>query len=133
MKLQIAPDHLRVRIDEAELAKLEAGATLRLAPVVAGCTLLDAVVRLGEGFAFTARAGVWSLRLDRARLDAYVVTLPRRESLSFDIVDGPRLDFAVDVRDSVRLRGARRRAGPRPITDAVDAVNLDADSRATRS
>lgn len=126
MKLQIAPDHLRLRIDEAELAGLQTGAPLRLTPVVAGRTMFDLVLRLGDDFAFTARACVCSLVLDRQRLDAYVATLPNRESLSFDIPDGPRLDFAVDVRDSVRLRGARRRADANPAA-------ADADARATHS
>lgn len=111
MKLQIGGRGLRVRIDEAELASLRAGEALALAPRVGAHALVDLRVELGDAFAFDARDMALRLRLPRADVEAYAASLPRRDGLRFDLPgDGAlRLDFEVDVRDSVATRGAVRR------------------------
>lgn len=112
MKLQLQPGSLRVRIDEAELAALLAGNPLQLQIGFGSEVLVSLTLTLAEQLSLVPGAG-WHLSLPESLLRDYVATLPRRDALTFALPvpgDEPlRLDFEVDVRDSLVVRGARRR------------------------
>lgn len=113
MKIQMQEQSLRLRIDEAELARLRADGWI------------ESRTRLGDGIEFAQRIELgddtqWlasplhcCLRLARAQLDVYIARLPCRDGLewAFSLPSGATLalTFEVDVRDSVRERGPRRR------------------------
>lgn len=123
MKLQLQGQSVRLRIDEAELARLLAGET------VVNHTALGA----GDGFSqwlvlgasegadeganttssLVARDGGWYVELPRAAVEAYAAQLPCRHALAVELDLGGtepiQLDFEVDVRDSLRARGPGRR------------------------
>ena len=112
MKLQMQAQSLRVRVDEAELARLLGGETLSLRTCCAGKMLFALDLGLGDRLALVPGAN-WQLTLADTELRDYVDTLPRRAALSLELVQGEdaplRIDFEVDVRDSVQVRGAKRR------------------------
>lgn len=115
MKLQIQGQSLRFRLDEGELARLLAGEAIAN------------VTDLGQGGKFSQSLGLhpepaprlqtapgeWQLWLPESAVRDYVARLPCREALGFELdMDGNAalsLRFEVDVRDSLQLRGARRR------------------------
>ncbi|MDI1252146.1 hypothetical protein [Thermomonas sp.] len=119
MKLQVQGQRVRLRVDEAELARLLAGET------VVNRTVLGAAVEFsqrlvlgtGEGASTTpslvARDGSWHVELPRDAVEAYAGQLPCRHALTFelDLGAGERieLNFEVDVRDSMKTRSPRRR------------------------
>ena len=119
MKVQLQEQTLRLRLDEAELAALQAGQEVgnrtRLVPGAALCVQ----VRLtrDEAAALVGKPGHFTFFLPQAQLDPYVVRLPCRDGLCFSLPVGgeDRLDieFEVDVRDSVRQRGVVKPAAPR--------------------
>ncbi|MHB8912300.1 MAG: DUF7009 family protein [Lysobacter sp.] len=115
MKLQLQGQRVRLRLDEAELARLLAGETIANA------------TELGQGATFRqslglhpdpapnvqAAPGDWRLWLPESAVRDYVARLPCREALGFEL-DGDgsaalSLRFEVDVRDSLRIRGPRGR------------------------
>lgn len=111
VKLQVQDGSLRLRLDEAELATLLGGGIVGLRACLDGRPLLDVSVRLGDMNALDLGT-VWSIALRRDDVHAYVGTLPRRDALRLPLGSGEgalALDFEVDVRDSLQLRGARRR------------------------
>ena len=114
MKLQITEASLRLRVSEAELDALQRGHALRLAPAWAGGELMHLEVAAGEHSAFDAGA-VWRLTIAREALEAYAASLPRRDALVVlpEQGAGMRVDFEVDVRDSIATRGAARRPAAR--------------------
>lgn len=117
MKVQLQGQQVRLRISEAELARLQAGETVenltRLPPGLA----LRQWLRVCEGPqpALLADAEGWGCLLPPAELAAYVARLPCREGLRLrlPLVEGAEealeIDLEVDVRDSVRSRGVSRR------------------------
>jgi hypothetical protein len=110
MKLQVQEQSLRVRISEAELQVLLSGSPLRLDLGFDGNTLLAVEVAAGPDTSFAAGVA-WRLSLSEAALRVYAGTLPRRDALVV-VVTGSggeplRLEFEVDVRDSVKVRGPR--------------------------
>lgn len=109
MKLQLQANALRLRLDERELAELLAGKPLLLALQQQGMTLMELRVVLAPSLHFAAAGSAWRLQLPEAKLRAYVQTLPRRDALALPLPGGLSLDFEVDVRDSIRERGAKRR------------------------
>ncbi len=123
MKIQINGQQLRFRIDEDALAELlDSGHLTRSSHLSPGVRLVQRIV-LGDapdGAALQVEPGAWSLRLPRADLLDYVARLPCREGLEYLLPgaapDAPlRVGIEVDVRDSVRRRGPRRRgAGTAP-------------------
>ena len=110
MKLQLQDDFLRVRIDEAELALLLAGGTVSLRVGAPSVFALD--IELASGLQLD-RDETWRLCLPAETVRAYGQTLPRRDALRFDLVRSEAsvlaIDFEVDVRDSLQVRGPRRR------------------------
>jgi hypothetical protein len=111
MKLQLTVTSLRLRIDESELAVLQAGQTLELAPRHGGEALIALEVCVGESFAFAHQGPSWRLCIPGDALQQYVEGLPSRDPLGLRLEGegGLRIDFDVDVRDSIAIRGARRR------------------------
>lgn len=115
MKLQIQGQGVRLRIDEAELARLLAGETIlnstRFAPERIFTQSL--ALHTGDLPLLGPEADGWALRLPRAAVDDYVLRLPCRDALAFELpLPGDAslsLRFEVDVRDSLQARGPRRR------------------------
>lgn len=120
MKVQMQGQSLRVRISEAELARLLAGEAIdNLTRLPGGeCCRHEVRVVGGDEPTLLAGEGGWTLSLSRGQLDPYVARLPCREGLAFRLAVGigPDLevDFEVDVRDSVRSRGTSRRGAQSP-------------------
>lgn len=119
MKLQLQGQSVRLRVDEAELARLLAGEN-----VVNRIVLGDAIefrqtlcLDAGEGASTTpsldVRDGGWDVALPREAVEAYAGQLPCRHALAFELGHGAgeavELNFEVDVRDSLQARGPRRR------------------------
>lgn len=107
MKLTLRPEALRVRVDEAELARLLAGECLRVACHHGEQPLLALAVTLAATTTLAPAAGGWQLQLDRGAVTQYGTGLPRRDALELPLDGGPALEFDVDVRDSVRVRRRR--------------------------
>lgn len=121
MKLQIQGQSLRLRVDEAELAALLAGEVLVNATRFgsapgAGLRQVLQLQSIAEA-AFRPAPAEWQIALPEAAVHDYAATLPCRNALRFDLVfaDGERLSiaFEVDIRDSLQVRGARRRSSGR--------------------
>lgn len=113
MKVQLKADTLRVRIDEAELERLLAREAVALKIAFGSRRLLALELCLAASLDFDPGA-TWRLWLPDDVVRGYVATLPRREAQSFALVPavGPalRIEFEVDVRDSIQHRGPRVRA-----------------------
>jgi len=114
MKVQMQGQSLRFRIDEAELAALQAGQAVDNLTRFPGGSLRQSVV-LTDAVEPTLEGGV-RLHLPRALLESYVVRLPCRDGLTIRLPlnanegdEAIEIDFEVDVRDSVRNRGVSRR------------------------
>jgi hypothetical protein len=115
MKLQVQGQGVRLRVDEAELARLLAGKT------VINRTMLGAAVEFAQSLALGASTtpslvvvdGSWHVELPRDAVNAYAGQLPCRHALAFELNLGGAevvgMDFEVDVRDSMKMRGPRRR------------------------
>ena len=115
MKLQLHAQHVRLRLDEAELAVLleggEAANRTRFpgAAFVQSLSLVDA-----PDASLDVASGDLRVQLPRASVEAYCARLPCRDGLEFLIAgekdtEALRLVFEVDVRDSVRRRGPATR------------------------
>ena len=117
MKLQLQDQRMRLRVDEAELARLLAGEAIVNATELGSGSRFSQSLRLHAGAQPTlqARSGEWQVGLPGTAVRDYVQRLPCREALGFALAgDGDAvlsLQFEVDVRDSLQLRGARRRSG----------------------
>ena len=115
MKIQLQGQSLRLRIDEAELARLQAGEAIENTTVLPeGLTLRQQVVATDGALArVVAQAQGFVFELPAAQLAPYIARLPCRDGLRFALsvagADAIGIHFEVDVRDSVRNRGASRR------------------------
>ncbi|WP_256646883.1 hypothetical protein [Thermomonas paludicola] len=115
MKVQMQGQRLRLRIDEQELARLQAGEVVENLTVLPGdvapCLQVRALEALAPSFAVQGQGVCFGL--PRHLIDEYVARLPCRDGLTlrFSTSGGEDLvlDFEVDVRDSVRSRGVIRR------------------------
>lgn len=118
MKLQVQGQSLRFRLDEAEFsALLMAHAVTNQTRMMEGC--FSQTVQLGDvaQVLFDATTpGHWHLTLPRSAVAAYGEQLPCREGLDFWLpasedagAEGIVITFDVDVRDSIRTRGAGSR------------------------
>ncbi len=115
MKLQINAQQVRLRIDEQELQQLRASSAL------VGTTVLPSGASFGWQLQLHPGAEAslvvdgkgWQIDLPIAAVDAYVERLPCKKGLDFALPTrgGTPLElvFEVDVRDSVRRRGAPSR------------------------
>lgn len=117
MKLQFKEGALRVRIDETELSDLLAAKQLALSVALGERYLLDVRLALAAQPEFRGIAP-WEISLPGHAVRAYADTLPRRDPLVFVLEEpgsGPlRLEFDVDVRDSIAQRGARPPRATKP-------------------
>ena len=117
MKLQLQGQRMRLRVDEAELARLLAGEAIVNATELGSGLRFSQSLRLHADVQPTLQAtpGEWQVGLPEVAVRAYVQRLPCRDALEFALAgDGGAvlvLHFEVDVRDSLQLRGARRRSG----------------------
>lgn len=111
MKAQWQDAAVRLRVDEAELARLLAGECLGMQARLRGQPLFALEVRLGDGLVVTTSGSRWQCVLPLAAVRDYAQTLPRRDALALfpDAADAGsvRLDFEVDVRDSRKQRDRR--------------------------
>jgi hypothetical protein len=120
MKLQLQGQRMRLRLDEAELARLLAGEAIVNATEPGEGLRFCQSLRLHSDAQSTLQATPyeWQVGLPKAVVNEYVQRLPCREALEFTLAcDGGvvlPLDFEVDVRDSLQVRGARRRRGGDP-------------------
>lgn len=111
MKLQIEAQHLRIRIDEDELARLLSGHAVAGHTQFAKAFMMHCTLRLqhdGE-VVFTGQADAWQIGLPEAAVREHAARLPTREGLRYLLpgerdADALELLFDVDVRDSVRRR-----------------------------
>lgn len=114
MKLQVQGQGVRLRVDEAEFARLLAGET------VVNRTALGAAVEFAQSLVLGAgdRPSLavvdssWHVALPRNDVQDYAGQLPCRHALAFELDLGAAemigIDFEVDVRDSMKTRGPRR-------------------------
>lgn len=114
MKLQLQDASLRLRLSEAEFARLLDGETLlSRTPLPGGALVLGLRLFEGEAFAFSGAVPALSLLAPRALLLDYQQRLPCREGIVARLETGDGaldLSLEVDVRDSVRTRGTRPKA-----------------------
>jgi hypothetical protein len=114
LKLQIQQQTLRLRVTEAELQDLLSGKSLRLDLAFGERSLFGLHVACGPETSFESGSD-WRLRLSETALRTYGETLPSRDALVVGLTGSGgeplRLEFEVDVRDSVRMRGPTRRGG----------------------
>lgn len=115
MKLQVQGQGVRLRVDEAEFAQLLAGKTL------VNRIMLGAAAEFAQSLALAASDmpslvvvdGSWRVELPRDAVEAYAGQLPCRHALGFELdlwgTEVVGMDFEVDVRDSMKKRGPRRR------------------------
>lgn len=111
VKLQIENQHLRLRIDESELATLLAGDRIETQTHFAQAFCVAFTLRLTPAAAASVagQPDRWNIDVPRAAVCAHAERLPTREGLRFLLPtngDGEPLTllFDVDVRDSVRRR-----------------------------
>ncbi|MHC1652004.1 hypothetical protein ACODUL_01735 [Stenotrophomonas maltophilia] len=116
MKVQLQQQSMRLRVDEEELARLLAGESVENLTRFGGSG--------GWGVALSLHGGEQAVLLDggtfcrwvlpRAGVAALAQRLPCRDGLGFSIAldddSTLHLQFDVDVRDSLRQRGAYRRS-----------------------
>jgi hypothetical protein len=114
MKLQIEGQSLRVRIGEAELARLLAGEAIEARTRFAQAFDMTCTLRLevGDAASLTGQPEHWQVAIPDAMVREYAQRLPTRDGLTFLLPgksDGEVLEllFDVDVRDSVRQRKSR--------------------------
>lgn len=112
MKWQWQAQHLRIRIDEDELARLLQGQVIEQRTVLAAGVGMSYRLALDEvaAAAFQGSLEAAGFILPRAAVQAYAATLPSRAGLDFELATGAQplaLSFDVDVRDSTRRRHPR--------------------------
>lgn len=117
MKVQLQGQSLRLRIGEDELASLLAGERVdNVTGAGAGAVLRQGLALVqGDAPTFAADGDGWRFGLPEAAVRDYVARLPCRDALEFTFEGGDAplaLSFEVDVRDSVRRRGAPARRRP---------------------
>lgn len=111
MKLQIEGQHLRVRIDEEELARLLAGHPVETVTQFADVFAIRYSLELisADTANLSGSPAAWRIAVPSAQVREHAAKLPTREGLQFALPgaheeDSLRLLFDVDVRDSVRRR-----------------------------
>lgn len=120
MKVQLQEQTMRLRLDEAELARLLAGETVENLTRFGGSGGWGTAVSLhgGESAVLLDSGTDCRLVLPRSSVEDLAGRLPCRDGLAFALYldDGTlQLQFDVDVRDSVRQRGVTRRGSASPV------------------
>lgn len=115
MKVQLQQQSVRVRVDEEELARLLAGHALGNLTRLGTAPPWAVLIVLGAQETATLEYDGHTPRivLPTGLITAYSERLPCRDGLSFRLEQGHealQLQFDVDVRDSIRQRGATRRS-----------------------
>ena len=112
MKIQLQDQTLRLRIDEAELAQLLAGAPVGNQTRWPDGHMERQQLVLGGNDGWQRDGDGWRVTLSDTEVRAFAARLPTRDGLSLTLpVPGGeplQLLFDVDVRDSVRHRRAGR-------------------------
>ncbi|MNM82537.1 hypothetical protein D3C81_945690 [compost metagenome] len=114
MKIQLQQQSVRLRLDESELAQMLDGATL-LATTrfgVIGNWSMALCLQADDHVSMKAAAEAVLISLPYDSVQALAGRLPCRDGLAWEVEAGGatlQLQFDVDVRDSVRQRGPRRR------------------------
>jgi hypothetical protein len=108
MRVQLKGQTLRLRVDEAELARLLSGGFAE------NCTLLPdgrtevQRIRLADTLAWRREDAIWNIDIPQADVRALSDRLPSRDGLRFDLrasmAHTLEVLFDVDVRDSARRR-----------------------------
>lgn len=115
MKVQLQGQSLRLRLDEAELAQLQAGQAVASHTQLLPEAAFSIQVRITDEAQPVLQGDAVQLcfHLPQVLLAPYVARLPCRDGLMFELPVGGDdvlvLEFEVDVRDSVRSRGPQRR------------------------
>lgn len=108
MRVQLEGQSLRLRIDEAELARLLAGGITENRTRLPDGRVETQRLRLASRLGWKREDALWQIDLPEADVRALSERLPSREGLHFDMPgdDGVMLPvmFDVDVRDSTRKR-----------------------------
>ncbi|MGH8055369.1 MAG: DUF7009 family protein [Stenotrophomonas sp.] len=118
MKIQLQQQSVRLRLDEGELAQLLDGETLHSTTQLGVIDNWSMALRLHDGAqpVLAAAAEAVLINLPYEAVLTLAGRLPCRDGLAWEVDTSNatlQLQFDVDVRDSVRQRGPRRR------TDAV--------------
>ncbi|RUL66507.1 hypothetical protein EKH79_01365 [Dyella dinghuensis] len=108
MRVQMEGQTLRLRVDEAELARLLSGGSAE------NCTLLPdgrteiQRIRLADALAWRREDAIWNIDIPEADVRALSDRLPSRDGLHFSFSGSAahplEVLFDVDVRDSARRR-----------------------------
>lgn len=108
MRVQMEGQTLRLRVDEAELARLLSGGFAE------NCTLLPdgraeiQRIRLADALAWQREDSIWNIDIPETDVRALSDRLPSRDGLRFDFRGSAahplEVLFDVDVRDSARRR-----------------------------
>lgn len=113
MKLQLQDAHVRLRLSEDEFARLLADDMVHSRTPLPGAALVIALRAVdSKAFVFDGVMPTLTLLAPREQLIDYQQRLPCREGIEAEIETGDgrlAISLEVDVRDSVRARGPKRR------------------------
>lgn len=113
MKLQLQDAHVRLRLSEDEFARLLADEVVLSRTPLPGAALVIALRAVdGEAYGFEGVLPALTLRVPRDRLIDYQQRLPCRDGIETEVETGDgrlAISLEVDVRDSLRTRGPKRR------------------------
>lgn len=108
MRVQLEAQSLRLRVDEAELARLLAGEAVENRTQLPDGQITIQRIHLGRDLAWQRDHGVWQIDLPEAQVRALSERLPSRDGLQFSLpasgAETLQVLFDVDVRDSARKR-----------------------------
>lgn len=115
MRVQLEEQSLRLRVDEAELARLLAGGTAENRTQLPDGRLETQQLKLAPHLGWRRDEGTWQIELPETDVRALSERLPSREGLRFELPshngNALQLMFDVDVRDSARKRVQKSKDG----------------------
>lgn len=113
MRVQQQSQSLRLRIDEAELARLLAGDAVQNETCWPDGRIERQRLALAEQLDWQRDGDGWRVTLPASEVHALAARLPSRDGLSWEIPvpggEALRILFDVDVRDSARKRHGHRK------------------------
>ncbi|WP_233842117.1 hypothetical protein [Dyella sp. 2HG41-7] len=117
MRVQLEGQSLRLRIDEAELARLLSGDTVQNRTTLPDGRIETQGLRLTSKIAWRRDDATWLIDLPSAEVRALSERLPSRDGLQFSLPtphdDALEILFDIDVRDSTRKRLHKSSEGER--------------------